>query len=359
MINISKPFMPPFSEYAEILKKSWDKAWITNNGELLIELENRLKDYLGVKHLFLCSNGSVVLQIALKACGITRDVITTPFSYVATTNAILLEGCRPVFVDIAKDSFCLDAEKIERAITGDTQAILATHVYGNSCDINKIQTIAVKYNLKIIYDGAHAFGCTINDKSLLSYGDISTCSFHATKIFQTAEGGCVITSDAALAEKLNLLRQHGHINNDYKFAGLNAKNSELHAALGLAILPYRDKIIQAGQRQWNFYFDTLKNLPLQFLNTSPQLKYNFSYFPIVFSSEKLLESCITRLKLENIFPRRYFYPALNKLPYVHYQSCPVAEDIAGKILCLPLYFDLTTQEQKTICRAIEEVILVG
>lgn len=356
MINISTPFLPPFSEYTSILKMAWDKNRVTNNGELLNDLENKLKDYLGVKHLFLCSNGTVVLQMALKACGITKDVITTPFSYVATTNAILLEGCKPVFADIAEDSFCLDAEKIENAITENTQAILATHVYGNSCDIKKIESIAKKYKLKIIYDGAHAFGCTLNKKSLLSCGDISTCSFHATKIFHTAEGGCVITEDDELAEKLKLLRQHGHINDDYQLAGFNAKNSELHAALGLAIFPYIDKIIQVGRKQWQFYFDNLKKLPLRFLKTDSGLKYNYSYCPIVFGSEEILLKCLTALNMHEIFPRRYFYPSLNTLAYAEYQPCPVAEDIARRVLCLPLYFDLNTEEQKMICLVIEDAM---
>lgn len=356
MIHVSKPFIPPFSEFAEILKKAWNKAWLANNGELLRELEKTIRDYLGVKHLYICSNGTVVLQMALKACGITKHVITTPFSYVATTNAILLEGCTPVYVDISNNSFCMDAGKIEQAITGDTQAIMATHVYGNSCDIEKIETIANKYNLKVIYDGAHAFGCSYKNRSLLSYGDISTCSFHATKIFQTAEGGCVITSDDDLAGKLNLLRQHGHKNDEYLLAGMNAKNSELHAALGLAVFPYTGKIMENGEKQWNFYYDSLKKYSLKFLNPRPEMKYNYSYFPVVFDSERILEACLVRLQSKNIFPRRYFYPSLNKLPYIEYQPCPVAEDIANRILCLPLYFNLTEEEQIRICRVIEETL---
>jgi dTDP-4-amino-4,6-dideoxygalactose transaminase len=183
MIAVTKTFLPPFEEYTQLLKRAWDKAWITNNGELLQELEAKLKDYLGVKHLFFCGNGTIVLQMALKVLNIKGEVITTPFSYVATTNALLWENCTPVFVDINKSDFCIDAGKIEAAITANTEAILATHVYGNPCNIEVIQAIAAKHNLKVIYDGAHAFGAVYKGKQVLSYGDISTCSFHATKLF--------------------------------------------------------------------------------------------------------------------------------------------------------------------------------
>ena len=203
MINVTKTFLPPFEEYTAILKRAWDISWITNNGILLRELESKLKEFLSVNHLLFAANGTVVLQMALKALGITREVITTPFSYVASTNVIIWEGCTPIFVDIDQETFCIDADKIEAAITENTQAILATHVYGIPCNIEKIQLIAEKHNLKVIYDGAHAFGCSLNNKSVLSYGDISTCSFHATKVFHTGEGGCIVCNDKTLNDKCN------------------------------------------------------------------------------------------------------------------------------------------------------------
>src|SRR5690349_23098912 len=209
MINVTKTFLPDFETYSKTLKRSWDKGWITNNGQLVVELEESLKKFLGVKHLFFTNNGTVVLQMALKAYDITGEVITTPFSYVATVNAILWEKCKPVFADIRPDTLCIDASQIERKITEKTQAILATHVYGYPCDIDAIEKIASKYNLKVIYDGAHAFGCRYRGKALLSYGDISTCSFHATKLFHTIEGGCVITESDEIARKLMLYRQFG------------------------------------------------------------------------------------------------------------------------------------------------------
>ena len=204
MINVTKTYLPSFENYTTILKRAWNKSWITNNGELVQELELKLKSYLNVDHLLYTSNGTVVLQIALKALGITQEVITTPFSYVATTNAILWEGCSPIFVDIDSSTCCIDANKIEAAITERTEAILATHVYGIPCDVEAIEAIAKKHGLKVIYDGAHAFGAMYKGRPLLSYGDIVTCSFHATKLFHTVEGGCIICKDESLANKLLL-----------------------------------------------------------------------------------------------------------------------------------------------------------
>ena len=224
MINVTKTYLPPFEEYTRILKRAWDKAWITNNGELVQELEQKLKEYLGVKHLLFTTNGTVVLQMALKAYNITGEVITTPFSYVATTNVLLWEKCTPVFADIDLHTFCIDPDKIEALITEHTQAILATHVYGYPCAVEKIEAIAAKHKLKVIYDGAHAFGAMYKEKALLGYGDISTCSFHATKLFHTVEGGCIICHDEETYNKLFLYRSFGHIGDDYYSVGINGKN---------------------------------------------------------------------------------------------------------------------------------------
>ncbi|MES1222413.1 MAG: aminotransferase class I/II-fold pyridoxal phosphate-dependent enzyme, partial [Bacteroidota bacterium] len=248
MINVTKTWLPDFNEYTSILKRAWDKGWITNNGDLVRELEESLKQYLGVKHLLFTSNGTIALQLALKALNITKEVITTPFSYVATTDAILWEGCTPIFVDINNDDFCINADLIEAAITENTQAILATHVYGLPCNIEQIESLAVKHNLKVIYDGAHAFGCNYKDKSLLNYGDISTCSFHATKLFHTGEGGCIICNDDELNSKLFLMRNFGHKLDEYFCVGINAKNSEMHAALGISVLPHVRKIIKKNKK---------------------------------------------------------------------------------------------------------------
>ncbi|MEJ7820752.1 MAG: DegT/DnrJ/EryC1/StrS family aminotransferase [Chitinophagaceae bacterium] len=353
MINVTKTYLPPFEEYAAVIKRAWDKGQITNNGELVQELEQKLKDYLGVKYLLFCNNGTIVLQMALKALEIKGEVLTTPFSYVATTNAILWENCKPVFVDINQNTFNINADKIEASITENTQALLATHVYGISCDIEKIESIAVKYNLKVIYDGAHAFGCTYKNKSLLSYGDISTCSFHATKLFHTVEGGCVICADEIIYKKLYLFRQFGHIYDDYFSVGINAKNSEFHAAMGLCVLQTLPELINLRKQMFFWYNAELQTLHLE----SPvydRSTYNFSYYPVLFNSEKELLSVKNDLQVKGINARRYFYPSLNKLPFLNQQICPVSEDISERVLCLPLFHDLEHHEIILISSIIKD-----
>jgi dTDP-4-amino-4,6-dideoxygalactose transaminase len=357
MIAVTKTFLPPFEEYTANLKRAWDNEWITNNGALLVELEEKLKAYLGVKHLLYCTNGTVVLQLAIHALELTKEIITTPFSYVATTNAIIWEKCTPVFVDINPLDFCIDADKIEAAITENTQAIMATHVYGNPCNIEKIQQVADKYNLKVIYDAAHAFGSSYNGKQLLGYGDISTCSFHATKIFHTVEGGCLVTDDAALYEKLKIIRSFGHLGDEYFEAGINAKNSEFHAAMGLTNLPHMPSIVDSRRKTCLLYYQLLSNLPLQYPAALNGTIYNYAYFPVVFKSEATLLLVMKALKEKEIIPRRYFFPALNRLPYIKNQTiCANAESIAKRVLCLPLYHGMDENDVKTICSIIKNII---
>jgi dTDP-4-amino-4,6-dideoxygalactose transaminase len=352
MINVTKTFLPPFEEYSATLKRAWDKAWITNNGELVQELEAKLKAYLGVKHLFFTNNGTIVLQMAMKALNITKEVITTPFSYVATTNAILWEHCKPVFVDISNKDFCIDANMIEAAITKDTQAIMATHVFGLPCNVEKIEAIAKAHGIKVIYDGAHAFGTVYNGRQLLSYGDVATCSFHATKLFHTVEGGCIICHDDELANKLLLYRQFGHIGDDYYSMGINGKNSEFHAAMGICNLKHIHSIMETRKRQWLHYKKCFAATDLQVVTGEDSFDYNYSYFPIVLSSEAKLQAVFARLKEDNIIARRYFYPALNTLPFVEQQACPVAESIAARVLCLPVFHDLSPADQDRIIQIV-------
>lgn len=353
MINVTKTFLPSFDKYAAHLKRAWDKGWITNNGELLLELETKLKEYLGVRNLFFTTNGTIVLQMALKVYNITKEVITTPFSYVATTNAILWEGCQPVFVDINDRDYCIDADKIEEAITENTEAILATHVYGFPCEIEKIQNIAGKYGLKVIYDGAHAFGCTYNGNALLSYGDISTCSFHATKIFHTVEGGCIICNDDDTAHQLMLYRQFGHIGDDYFSIGINAKNSEFHAAMGLTVLDEVQNLISLRKQIFSWYDDMLKSAPVHKPNYGKKVfEYNYGYYPVVFDSEETLLRVKDELATKGINTRRYFYPSLNRMPYHEGNQCPHSEDISKRVLCLPLFHDL----QKSDVMRIAEIV---
>ncbi len=351
MINVTKTYLPNFDEYTATLKRAWDKAWLTNNGELVQELETKLKEYLGVQNFLFTNNGTIVLQMALKALGITKEVITTPFSYVATTNVILWEGCQPVFVDIDPNTFCIDATKIEAAITKNTEAILATHVFGIACDVDAIETIAKKHGLKVIYDAAHAFGSMYNGKSLLSYGDISTCSFHATKLFHTGEGGCIIANDDTVANQLMLYRQFGHVYDDYYSVGINGKNSEFHAAMGLCVLPNMEAII-ADRKRISLLYDTSLAAVLQRPIVQTELEYNYAYYPVLFESEEILLQVVEKLKLQQIAGRRYFYPSLNELPFVEKQPCPVSEDISRRVLCLPLYYGLEDVHIQTIITCI-------
>ncbi len=355
MINVTKTYLPDFDEYCAFLKRAWGKGQVTNNGELVQELEEKLKAYLAVKHLLFAANGTIVLQMALKALGINGEVITTPFSYVATTNAILWEGCKPVFVDVHPKNLCIDPSLIEAAITADTEAILATHVYGFPCDVEAIEWIATKYGLKVIYDGAHAFGCTYKGKSLLDYGDISTCSFHATKIFHTVEGGCIICKDEELAEKLYLYRSFGHIGDEYFSLGINAKNSELHAAMGLSVLPKMEAIIENRKRSFEQYDRLLNFDKISRPSSITGGNYNYAYYPVTFSTEQVLLKTRDALLKENISTRRYFYPALNRLPFVPgNQSCPVAEDASSRVLSLPMAFDMKATELERIASIVNE-----
>lgn len=358
MINVTKTYLPDFEAYTAILKRAWDKAWITNNGELVQELEQRLKNYLGTEHLLFCTNGTVALQIALKAFNITKEVITSPFSYVATTNAILWEGCTPVFVDIDPNSFCIDADKIENAITKNTQAILATHVYGLPCNVDKIKAIAATHNLKVIYDGAHAFGCQYNKESLLNYGDISTCSFHATKIFHTVEGGCIIPNNKEINDKLLLYRSFGHIGDEYFSVGINGKNSEFHAAMGLAVLPKIQTIIAERKIVFETYNAMLPGGLKKPCYNLPGFEYNFSYYPVIFESEKILLKVREKLLEKEISTRRYFYPSLNTLSQVgkNIYSCPISEDISSRVLCLPLYPGLEEKDINKISETITKAL---
>lgn len=337
MINVTKTFLPPLEDYVRYLEQLWASGWITNNGVLVQELEAKLAEYLGIPYVQYVSNGTIALQLALKALNITGEVITTPFSYVATTTAILWEHCQPVFVDIEDRTFCIDAERIESAITPDTQAILAVHVYGYPCDVRRIAAIAAKYGLKVIYDGAHAFGVRLNGESLLSYGDLTTLSFHATKLFHTVEGGAVIAHSQEMAEQIWLRKSFGHRGDDYYTVGINGKNSEVHAAMGLCVLPYVPELIAQRRAISELYDAQLRETGLYVPQRPEGLDYNYGYYPVRFESETQMLLAKTAMAAHGINARRYFYPALNRLPYRVGRDCPVAESMASRVLCLPLY----------------------
>jgi len=353
MINVTKTYLPPLEEYEQYLQGIWERNQLTNNGPLVKELETKLKDYLGVQNLFLISNGTIALQIAIKALDLQGEIITTPFSYVATTSSIVWEGCQPVFVDIDPNTLCIDPDLIEKAITDKTTAILTTHVYGFPCDVERIQKIAGEQGLKIIYDAAHTFGVEYNGTSLLNFGDISTLSFHATKLFHTVEGGAIITNNDEIAHKIEYMRNFGHKGNeDYFGLGVNGKNSEMHAAMGLCVLPHVPELIHLRKIICDRYRELLKDTTVIIPAADMETKYNYAYFPVLFETEGKLMNVVARLKEKEIYPRRYFYPSLNLLPYIDYESTPIAEDISCRVLCLPLYPELSIEVVETISEII-------
>ena len=354
MINVTQTFLPPQEEYNQLVKRAWDKIWLTNRGELTLELEGKLKNYLGVENIIITNNGTIPIQIALKLLGNNGEIITTPFSYVATSAAIIWENCKPVFVDIDKDSLNIDAGKIEASITENTSAILATHVYGNPCEVERIDLIANKHNLKVIYDAAHAFGVEVNGRSIFEFGDISTCSLHATKLYHSIEGGLLITKDPELLKKLASIRNFGISGFDsFDELGLNGKNSEFHAAMGLANLKYIEEISKKRKALTERYDDNLENLKARRPIWNNYSENNGAYYPIIFDTEELMLQCKNYLEDNGIGTRRYFYPSLaNALPYLEPQHFPITDDISKRVLCLPLFYDLTVEEVDLICRLL-------
>ena len=357
MIPVTKTFLPPIEEYKKLLDPIWEKNWITNRGGLVNQLELRIKEKLGVWGLIVTANGTLPIQIALKLLAEKGEVITTPFSYVATTASIVWENCTPVFVDIHPEYLTIDETKIEAAITDKTTAILATHVYGNPCNILEIEKIAEKHNLKVIYDAAHAFGVRYNGQSIFNFGDISTCSFHATKIFHTGEGGAMFCKDFSLGIKMFYSHNFGH-NGEEEFFGLgiNAKMSELQAAMGLAVLPYVDNLVEKRKELIKLYkqhlqFDNIKELRLR-----KGTEWNYSYYPIIFQTEIDLLKVKDYLNKKEIFPRRYFYPSLETLKYVKSPEMEISRSISKRILCLPLYESLRFNEVREIADLINKTL---
>lgn len=357
MIPVTKPFLPPQEEYQHYLHGIWQRQWLTNMGPLASQLEMELKAFLHVKHLLFVTNGTVALQMAIKALDLKGEIITTPFSFVATTSSIVWEGCTPVFVDIDAKSLNIDADKIDAAVTDKTSAILATHVYGNPCDVEKIEKIAKKYSLKVIYDAAHAFGVEVNGKSIFEYGDISTCSLHATKLYHSVEGGFVVTQNADLLKKLASIRNFGISGFDtFAELGLNGKNSEFHAAMGLANLKYIEDIITKRKAITQRYDEKLKNLKAYRPTWYKNSENKGAYYPLIFESEELMIKIVDRLKNNEVGTRRYFYPSLaSSLPYLEPKFLEITDEISRKVLCLPLFYDLTIEEVDLVCRLVLRV----
>lgn len=353
MIPVTKPFLPPQAEYNRYLEGIWQRNWLTNNGPLVNDLELKLKEYLQVPHLLYLNNGTIALQIAIKALNLKGEIITTPFSYVATTSSIVWEGCKPVFVDIDLNTLNIDPSKIEEAITEKTSAIIATHVFGNPCEIEAIQKIAVKHNLKVIYDGAHCFGSMYKGRSVFAYGDICTTSFHATKLFHTIEGGAVFAQDPELLKKMSFMRNFGHCGyEDFAEVGINAKNSEFHAAMGLANFKYIPDLLRSRKEQSLRYDSWMKIIRVPKLTISNDAQFNYAYYPLILKSEELTRKVIQELEGNWIYPRRYFYPALNTVAIYKGNSLPVSESVVSRIICLPLYRALSDEEIDFVCRII-------
>ncbi len=355
MIPVTKAYLPNKERYKAYVDRIYESGWLTNNGVLLRELEQRLQEYLGVKNLILVANGSLALQLAYKALELKGEVITTPFSFVATTSTLAWEGLKPVFADIDPQSFNLNPANIELLINSRTSAIVPVHVFGNPCDVEAIKTIADKHNLNVIYDAAHAFDVNYKGKSVLNYGDISTLSFHATKLFHTIEGGALITNDDELAKKVRLLINFGITGPaSIGSVGINAKMNEFEAAMGLCILDEMETIKQQRAEIWHSYVQKLCGL-VSFQHWSTHSQNNGAYVPVLFESEEQLINVEAKLKEKKIIPRRYFYPSLDTLEYLQSdQTCNISRDIASRILCLPIYPGLIFSEQQKIIEILKE-----
>ena len=353
MIPVTKPFLPPVEEYESYIRDIWQRQWLTNNGPLVNEFELRLKMYLDIPHLLYVANGTIALQLAIRALELTGEIITTPFSFIATTSSAMWENCKPVFVDIHPATLNIDPEKIEAAITPRTSAILATHVFGNPCDINAIDAIAKKHNLKVIYDASHCFGTKYNGRSVYAYGDISTTSFHATKIFHTVEGGAVFTQDPELLKKMAYMRNFGFDGpENFACVGINAKNSEFHAAMGLVNLKYADEILAKRKELYLYYTENLERLDKELQLIQKNTEYNYSYLPVLLPSEELIKKIELYLNANLIYPRRYFYPSLHTLKFVDKYECPVSLCISKRVMCLPMHHKLTSEEVNFVIRIL-------
>lgn len=348
-IYVTMPTLAPLEDINELMKGIWESGIMTHNGPLVQRFEKECAEYHGVPNLVTCVNGTIALQMAIRALRLKGEIITTPFTFIATVNSILWEGCTPVFVDIDPDTLCIDPKKIEEKITYHTVGIMPVHVFGNCCDIEAIDVIAKKHNLKVIYDACHSVGVKYKGQSIFNYGDISVTSFHATKMLNTTEGGGCFTLNKELDEKLRRIRFFGFENHaDIVEDGTNGKMTEVHAAVGLANLKYLDAALADRKRKYTMYKDALskdKSLKFQKINDG----CNYSYFPVIFKNEETLLEVQAKLNANHIFPRRYFYPSVNTFSkLVPYTPMPVSEDIASRILCLPLYYTLSEQDIQRI-----------
>lgn len=361
-VLVTHATLPPLDAYMACVRDIFDSQWLTNQGRYCQTLERELASFLEVPGLALCSNGTLALQLALRLLGLNgKKVITTPFTYVATLSSLLWEGCEPVFADIDPQSLCISPREVERCIGEhpDAAGILPVHVYGNACDVDALADIAELHNIRLFYDAAHAFGSKLRGKSLFAYGDAATGSFHATKLFHTAEGGCIAVPNAEMAEKLRLLHAFGHRGDDHICLGINAKMSELHAAMGVCLLPGVTDILKLRAYAASIYDAALRinnNDRLRRPELAPGLEWNHGYYPVILPDNAALLRAESALSEQAIYPRRYFFPSLNTLPYVKYRSCPVSEDMASRVLCLPFWPGMESELIEKISYILLEAI---
>lgn len=353
-IYVTMPTLAPLEDVTRLMQGVWERGIMTHNGPLVQRFEKEVADFLHLQNIVSVVNGTIAIQLAIRALKLKGEIITTPFTFIATISSIIWEGCTPVFVDIDAETLNMDADKIEDKITERTCAILPVHVFGNPCEIEAIDAIAKKHNLKVIYDAAHAVGVNYKGKSIFEYGDISTTSFHATKMLNTAEGGACFATDGELHEGLKRLRFFGFDDSKNVVGdGTNAKMTEVHAAIGIANLHYLQAALDDRKEKYTLYKELLSqssDLKFQKINED----CNYSYFPVIFPSEAMLLMVEKKLNVSGIYPRRYFYPSVNTFTHIlPYMEMPVSEDIAKRILCLPLYCDLS---KKNIERIASEIL---
>ena len=358
-ILVTRSSMPPYEEFAEMIRPLWDSAWLTNMGELHKSLERKLAEYLKTNHLLLFVNGHSALEMAVQALGLSGEVITTPFSFASTTHAIVRNGCTPVFADIREEDYTLDPDRVEELITEKTTAILPVHVYGNLCQVERLEEIAKKHHLKVLYDAAHAFGVEKNGRGAVTYGDAAMLSFHATKVYHTIEGGAVSFQDPALEQVLKDLKNFGITDEEHvQYVGGNAKMNEFQAAMGLCNLRHVDEEIEKRRKVCERYREHLEGVPGLKLRTSqPGVKENYAYFPVVFDGfKKNRDEVKAALEAEGIGSRKYFYPLINDYECYRdrYSSkdTPVAKYMADRVLTLPLFASLELEDVDRICRII-------
>ncbi|MEA3259787.1 MAG: DegT/DnrJ/EryC1/StrS family aminotransferase [Pseudomonadota bacterium] len=361
MIPVTKPYLPSREKLDKYLDGIYERQWLTNNGQLVQELTQQLEDYLGVENLLLVSNGTLALQIAYRAVGVSDttpgaqpEAITSPFTFIATASSLKWDGVQPVFADIDPDTWCLNPANIEAAITPNTRAIVPVHVFGNACDVEAIGAISQKHSLKVIYDASHAFGVNYKGESLLKHGDAATLSFHATKLFHTGEGGAIIFKRKEDLERAKRMINFGITGPEsIEELGINAKMNELQAAMGLCVLDEMEDNLTARAAVWHRYEQALSQA-LQ-LQAKPEAQdYNYAYFPVVFENEEQAVGIAATLKENGVLARRYFYPSLDSLELVNgTDNCQVSRSIANRILCLPLYAELEAESSKLIIDKIK------